>query len=80
MKYDQYDPPRMKSDSTPSWGDDEHYEYYWNLLGFEVRIPHWLAEMIDVPLAVRWELFLIGLCAGLVLAALAVIIGFYSAF
>jgi hypothetical protein len=59
--------------------DDDDYEYYWSAGGLDVRIPRWLAEILDVPLLVRWELLLIGVCAGLILAALAVLIAFYSA-
>ncbi len=59
--------------------DDEDYEYYWSAGGVDFRIPRWLAEIVDVPLVVRWELFLIGVCVGLILAALAVLIAFASA-
>lgn len=59
--------------------DDDDYEYFWSAGGVDFRIPRWLAEILDVPLLVRWELFLFGLCAGLILAALAVLIAFYSA-
>ena len=59
--------------------DEEDYEYYWSAGGIEFRIPRWLGEMLDVPRAIRWELFLIGVCTGLALAALAILIAFYSA-
>lgn len=59
--------------------DDEDYEYFWSAGGVEFRIPRWLGEILDVPLLVRWELFLFGVCTGLILAALAVLIAFYSA-
>jgi hypothetical protein len=36
-------------------------------------------EIIEVPLIVRWEIFLVGVCTGLVLAAVVVIVSFLSA-
>lgn len=65
--------------STHVVDDDEDYEYYWSAGGVDFRIPRWLGEILDVPLLVRWELFLFGVCTGLILAALAVLIAFYSA-
>lgn len=59
--------------------DDDDYEYFWSAGGVEFRIPRWLGEILEVPLVVRWELFLFGVCTGLILAALAVLIAFYSA-
>ncbi len=59
--------------------DDGDYQYYWSGGGLEIPIPRWLAEIVDVPLIVRLEIFLFGVCAGLVIAALAVVIAFYSA-
>ena len=59
--------------------DDEDIEYYYSAAGVDFRIPRWLGEILDVPLLVRWELFLFGVCAGLILAALALLIAFYSA-
>lgn len=56
--------------------DDEGYEYYWSAGGVDFRIPRWLAEIVDVPLVVRWEIFLVGVCTGLIIAALAVLIAF----
>ena len=32
-----------------------------------------------MPLIVRWEIFLVGFCSGLVIAAAAVLIAFFSA-
>lgn len=65
--------------STRVIDDDEDYDYYWDIGGLDVRIPRWLGEILEVPLLVRWELFLFGVCTGLILAALAVLIAFYSA-
>ena len=65
--------------STHVVDDDEDYDYYWSAGGVEFRIPRWLGEILDVPLLVRWEIFLFGVCTGLILAALAVLIAFYSA-
>ena len=58
---------------------DDEYEYFWSAGGVEFRIPRWLGEIIEVPLVVRVEVFLFGVCTGLILAALAVVVGFYSA-
>ena len=35
-------------------------------------MPRWLGEIVEVPLVVRLELVLFGVCTGLILAALAV--------
>lgn len=59
--------------------DEDDYDYYWSAGGIDFRIPRWLGEILDVPLLVRWEIFLFGVCVGLILAALAVLIAFYSA-
>ena len=59
--------------------DDSDYAYYWSFGDLDVPIPRWLAEILDVPLVVRWELFLVGFCAGLVAAAVSVLIAFFSA-
>ncbi len=78
-------PMELNSPQPPSRGspraydDDGDYEYYWSLAGIDIPIPHWLAEIVDVPLIVRCEIFLIGVCCGLVIAALAVLIAFLSA-
>ena len=69
----------MAEPSTRVFDDDEDYEYFWSAGGVDFRIPRWLGEILDVPLLVRWELFLFGVCTGLILAALAVLIAFYSA-
>lgn len=59
--------------------DDGDYEYFWSSGGLDFRIPRWLAEIIEVPLIVRMEIFMVGVCTGLILAAIAVAIAFYSA-
>jgi len=68
---------------SPSAGVfDEHdgdYEYFWTRGELEIPIPRWLAEIVDVPLGVRLEIFAGGICAGLLLAAVALTIGFYLA-
>ena len=70
----------IESEPTPRViDDDDDYEYFWSGGGLEIRIPRWLAEIVDVPLIVRIEIFMIGVCSGLVVAALAVVIAFYSA-
>lgn len=73
------DSPRRSGPPSHVIDDDEDYEYYWSTGGVDFRIPRWLAEIVDVPLVVRWELFLIGVCFGLILAALAVLIAFAMA-
>lgn len=67
------DPPRRV------YEDEEDYQYYWSPGGMDIPVPRWLAEILDVPLIVRIEIFLVGVCVGLILAAIAVIISFYSA-
>ena len=70
----------IPSEPTPRViDDDDDYEYFWSGGGLEIRIPRWLAEIVDVPLIVRIEIFMIGVCSGLLIAALAVVVAFYSA-
>lgn len=59
--------------------DDDEYDYYWSPGGLDIRVPRWLAEILDVPLAVRLEIFLVGVCAGLIMGAIAVLVAFYTA-
>lgn len=59
--------------------DDGEYEYFWSGGGLEILIPRWLAEILDVPAMVRLEIFMIGLCSGLIVAAIVVVVAFYSA-
>lgn len=59
--------------------DDGDYEYYWSRGDVDVPIPRWLAEIVDVPGIVRLEIFLIGVCTGLIVAALALLIAFWVA-
>ena len=72
-------PPQSLSRAHGVIDDDGDYEYYWSVGGADFRIPQWLAEILDVPLIVRWEIFLVGFCSGLVVAAAAVLIAFFSA-
>jgi hypothetical protein len=73
-------PSQFPPSRAPSVVDDDaDYQYAWTWGDIDVPIPRWLAEIVEVPLIVRWELFLIGVCAGLILAAIAVLIGFTSA-
>ncbi len=72
--------PSIPSQSAPRViDDDDDYEYFWSGGGLEFRIPRWLAEIVDVPLIVRMEIFMIGVCSGLILAAIVVAIAFFSA-
>ncbi len=68
--------------ATPGGGtdDDDDFDYVWSRGGVDLPVPRWLGELLDVPFAVRLELVLIGVCIGLVIAAVAVVVGFYSAF
>lgn len=68
--------------STPPQGiveDDGDFEYFYSLGGVDIPIPRWLAEIVDVPTIVRVEIFLIGVCTGLILAALALFVSFLIA-
>ena len=59
--------------------DEVEYEYVWSGGGLDIPVPKWMAEILDVPLFVRFELFLLGVCTGLILAAIAVFAAFFSA-
>ncbi len=59
--------------------DDDDFDYVWSAGSLEVPIPRWLAEIIEVNIWVRLELLLIGFCIGLIVAMVAVIIGFSAA-
>lgn len=72
--------PQPPSHRPPrAFDDDGDYQYYWSFVGLDIPIPRWLAEIVDVPLIVRWEIFLVGVCTGLVIAAAAVLVAFLSA-
>lgn len=76
----QLQSPQPPTHGAPrAYDDDGDYEYYWSFAGLDIPIPRWLAEIVDVPLIVRWEIFLIGVCSGLVIGALAVLIAYLSA-
>lgn len=72
-------PDSQELPSAPQRLVDDDYEYFWSAGGVEFRIPRWLGEIIEVPLVVRLEVFLFGVCTGLILAALSVLVAFYSA-
>ena len=59
--------------------DDDDYDYVWSAGALEVPVPRWLAEIIEVNIWVRLELLLIGFCLGLIVAMVAVVIGFSAA-
>lgn len=71
----------VRSDPPPRViDDDDDYEYFWSSnAGTEIPIPRWLAEILDVPMIVRVEIFLVGVCTGLIIAAVAVLVAFFSA-
>lgn len=61
----------------PMFIDDGDYDYVCTIGGIDVPVPHWLAEIIDVPRIVLVEIFLIGLCSGLVIAASTLLLAIY---
>jgi len=71
--------PAPLADAPRVIDDDGDYEYFWTRGDVDVPIPRWLAEIVDVPGIVRLEIFLIGVCTGLVVAAVALLIAFWVA-
>ncbi|MDQ3722138.1 MAG: hypothetical protein M3376_03515 [Actinomycetota bacterium] len=59
--------------------DDDDYEYVWSAGGLDLPLPRWLADIVDVQPMVRLEIFLFGLCAGLVIALITLFAAFYFA-
>ncbi len=72
-------PPIPYAPSPSTVADDDDYDYFCTVGGLDVPIPHWLAEILEVPAMVRVEIFLFGLCTGLILAAVAVLLAVYFA-
>jgi hypothetical protein len=72
-------PPVPYADASRVVDDDDDYAYFWTLAGLDVPIPRWLAEIVDVPLMLRLEIFLAGFCAGLLVAAVTLLIAFVVA-
>lgn len=62
----------------PTTAPDE-YEYVWSVGGIDRAVPDWLVELLEHPSARQLEMFLFGAMTGLILSALAVLIGFYVA-
>jgi hypothetical protein len=58
---------------------DDDYAYFWSRGDLEIPIPRWLAEIMDVPFGVRMEILCIGICTGLILAAVTLLAGFLVA-
>jgi hypothetical protein len=50
---------------------DEDFDYYWG----GVRIPLWIALILNVPRRQQFDILLIGFMIGLIVAALAVLWG-----
>ncbi|HUR85874.1 MAG TPA: hypothetical protein VMY78_11050 [Solirubrobacteraceae bacterium] len=71
--------PTVSSPAPYSPHDDEDFSYVWSAGSLEIPIPRWLAEIMEVYVWVRLELLLIGFCAGLIVAMVAVLIGFSAA-
>gem|GEM_PF-4213399 len=69
-------PPVPYTPATRVVDDDVDYEYFWSRGGLDIPIPQWIAEIVDVPWMVRLEIFLGGICIGLVLAVIGLIVGF----
>lgn len=65
--------------APPPVTDDDDYQYYWSSAGVDIPIPRWLGEIVEVPLAVRLEIFFVGVCVGLIIAAIAVLVGYFAA-
>jgi len=72
-------PPVPYTDASRVVDDDDDYTYFWSCGGLDVPIPRWLAEIVDVPLILRLEIFLVGFCTGLVVAAVTLLIAFFVA-
>jgi len=47
---------------------DEEYDYYWG----DIRLPLWIALILQVPWRQRLDIFVIGFIVGLVIAGVAV--------
>lgn len=62
---------RADRDGTEASPDEEDYDYYWA----GIRVPDWLASILDVPWRQQVDLLLIGFVIGLVVAGLAVVWG-----
>lgn len=70
----------LPSGSHPRvFDEDADYEYFWSPGGLDIRIPRWIAEIMDVPFLVRLEILLGGVIIGLVLACAGMLVGFYLA-
>lgn len=72
-------PPDPYAPARRVAADEGDYDYFWSRGGVDIPIPRWLAEIVEVPLMVRLEIFLAGICTGLVVAAVAALVGFYVA-
>ena len=66
-------PARVADDGT------REYDYFWSRGDLDIRIPRWVAEIMEVPAIVRLEIFMFGLCIGLCVAAGAILFGLYLA-
>ncbi len=50
---------------------DEDFDYYWG----DVRLPLWIALILQVPWRQRLDIFVIGFTVGLIVAGVAVLWG-----
>ena len=50
---------------------DEDFDYYWG----EIRLPLWIALILQVPWRQRLDIFVIGLIVGLTVAGIALLWG-----
>ena len=50
---------------------DEDYDYYWG----DIRMPLWIALILQVPWRQRLDIFVIGFIVGLIIAGIAVLWG-----
>ena len=50
---------------------DDEYDYYWG----DIRMPLWIALILQVPWRQRLDIFVIGFIVGLIVAGIAVLWG-----
>lgn len=55
---------------------DEDYDYYWG----DVRVPQWIALILNVPRRQQLDILLFGFVIGLIVAGLALLWGLILAY
>jgi len=66
-----YAPVVQQQRSEPADDYDEDYDYYWG----DIRMPLWIALILQVPWRQRLDIFVIGFIVGLIVAGIAVLWG-----